>query len=263
MTATIVIKIGAQACQQVTQTFFQQLRLWRQTGKQVIVVHGGGAVITEAMRQEQLAVEKVDGLRFTNRQVLELTKKILLDTVQTEIVDMCKQQQISAVGIHAGMQGCLQGEVINQQKYGYVGAVTQVKTNFFEALQQQGKVAVVAPLVQTAAGQWLNVNADEMACKIAEAFSAEALYFVTDVPGIQAPEGWLEEISAQEAVVLTQNGVISGGMIPKIKSALHALKKGVQRVHITDQLSQKGTILIEKGESSYESVIPELSPTAY
>lgn len=245
MNETIVVKMGGVAADNLTESFFSQIRFWRAQGKHVVIVHGGGHYISEMMKTLNIPVEKKDGLRVTNQQTLDITRMVLLGQVQPMITTTFQQAGIPSVGLNAGCDQLVSGAVIDQQKLGYVGKVTDINTELISVLMKKNHVPVIAPLGITEDGQWLNINADEVACKVATSLKAEQLFLLTDVPGIRKEKHWLKQVSVDELETLKQEKVITGGMLPKLESAKAALLDGVGMVHISDAVEHVGTQVVQ------------------
>ncbi|QEA50770.1 acetylglutamate kinase [Leuconostoc lactis] len=213
MTQKYIIKIGGNAAQQLTPTFFETIKHWQKQHIQVAIVHGGGDQISHLMTQFNEPVQKFNGIRVTTAQGLHITQMALL------------------------------GHVLDQALYGYVGVIHQVNTQLIQQLWQQNLIPIIAPLTMTNDGQWLNVNADHAATAIAKQLHADALYLLTDVAGVKVSGCLLQALTPKTAQQLTADHLATGGMIPKINSALSAVKRGVHHVHITNTVTQPGTVV--------------------
>lgn len=242
----IVVKIGGVASDNLTQSFFQQIEEWQTAGHEIIVVHGGGYYITEMMERLNIPVTIKEGLRVTTEQALKITQMVLIGQVQPTITTLFQQQGFATIGLNASSDNMIQGKFIDQEKLGYVGEITEVNPAAIEGVLYRNYIPIIAPLGMTSSGQWLNVNADDTACKIAEEVGAEALYLLTDVPGVKQAGEWLEKLSIAEVEELKNEEVITGGMIPKINSAINALENGVSEVHITNCIEKAGTVIIKE-----------------
>ncbi|MGX6978344.1 acetylglutamate kinase [Vagococcus elongatus] len=242
MTDSIVVKLGGVAGKNLTKQFFEKIHFWKNQGKQVVVVHGGGNDVSRMMQKLNIQVKIVNGLRVTSKEALDVTKMVLIGQVQPNITNQFLEQGLPVVGLNAADQHCLIGDYVDQAVYGNVGSVTQVNVPFFETLLKDDIIPIIAPLALTEFNQWLNVNADDTACKIAESLKAESLYLLTDVPGIKVADDWIDNLSLEEAADL-KHGVLTGGMIPKVEHAVSAVQKGVRNVHITDCIHETGTTI--------------------
>ncbi len=241
---TIVIKIGGVASDNLTPTFFQQVSDWQAAGKKIVIVHGGGHYISEMMEKMALPVTIKDGLRVTDPQTLEVTRMVLLGQVQPMITTRFQKAGMQAVGLNAGCDQLITGAVIDEAQLGFVGHVAQINTAFLQLLTQKQHIPIIAPLGITASGQWLNINADEVACQVAASLQAEKLFLLTDVPGIKKEDKWLGKISLSEMQTLIADNVVTGGMLPKVLSAQKALLAGVSSVSITNQINYGGTQIL-------------------
>ena len=201
----------------------------RRQGKSVVVVHGGGALITEWLTKQDISSRFVQGERVTDNATLEVVISVLAGLVNKEIVAAINALGGQAVGISGVDGNLIQGEIKNKE-LGYVGGVVKVNLASLEALLQSGCIPVVAPIGINSedkpgkAPQILNINADIVAGEIAAALEAERLVYLTDVAGINDEQGNLiPHLSSGEAEVLLASGVASGGMIPKLRACLKAL----------------------------------------
>lgn len=243
MTKKIIIKIGGSAAEQLTPAFFDTIKYWQTQDTQIAIVHGGGDRISQLMSQLHEPIEKINGIRLTTQTGINITKMALLGQVQPALIEACRQQGIATIGLNAGNNQLLTGHLLDSGTYGYVGAIHQVNTQLIHQLWQQKMIPIIAPLAITNDGQWLNVNADHAATAIAKYLKADELYLLTDVSGVAVSGNILQELTPGKAKQLQDNHIITGGMIPKINSALHAVKRGVHNVHITDTVTHPGTIV--------------------
>jgi acetylglutamate kinase len=218
-------------------TFAQDIVLLRSVGILPVVVHGGGPQIGEMMRRLGKEVEFRDGLRVTDAETLDIARMVLVGKVNREIV--------SAINVHAPLAVGLSGEdahlITAEQRsvqLGYVGDILRVDPTMVTSLLSQGLIPVVATVGIGAEGQAYNINADTAAGAIAAALSADKLVYLTDVPGVQAdrsdPGSLIGQIDAADIDRLIKEGVVDGGMIPKVEAAAHAVREGVRRAHILD-----------------------------
>ncbi len=222
-----MVKIGGATLGSHDTTIEDVASLQRQ-GKSLVVVHGGGKLITEWLDKQGLSSRFVHGERVTDRATLEVVIAVLAGLVNKEIVAAINEQGGQAVGI-SGVDGALIQARIKNSELGYVGTVVTVNITPLKMLLQSGYIPVVAPVSLYSvdrpeeAPQIVNVNADAVAGEIAAAIGAEQLIFLTDVVGICDRSGsLLPQMSPDEAKALIDSGVASGGMIPKIKACLRA-----------------------------------------
>ena len=228
MDRVIVVKIGG-AILGGDDTSFEDIAYLQRQGKSLVVVHGGGKVITEWMSRQGVTAQFVQGERVTDKAMLEIVVAVLGGLVNKEIVAAINTRGGQAVGI-SGIDGSLVQGKIKSPELGYVGTVVKVAPAPVLTLLEAGYIPVVAPVSlqlpdkRDEAAQILNVNADIAAGEIAVAVGAERLIFLTDVAGICDRSGkLLPELSPKEAEDLIATGVASGGMIPKIRACLRAL----------------------------------------
>ena len=238
---TYVVKIGDVASDQLNAQFFSTIRKWQAQGIQIVIIHGGGHYITELMEQFQIKRQIKNVLRVTDETTLELTKMALLGQVQPRLVSLFQKEGLQPVSLHAGYNQLIQGKVINYAELGYVGQVTAINHQLLKLQMNHRKIPVIAPLGITKDGQWLNINADEVACKIASSIQADELFLLTDVPGIKENNQWLKRINLSKIEMLKNQNIITGGMIPKLNSAKYALLHGVKSVNINNNIHCLGT----------------------
>lgn len=227
MEKAIVVKVGGSTLGSHDTTIEDIVKL-QQKGRTVVVVHGGGKLITEWLAKQGVPSRFVQGERVTDRATLEVVISVLAGLVNKEIVAEIIGRGGQAVGI-SGVDGALiEGRIADKEK-GFVGAVVRVNTAPIEALVQSGFVPVIAPVglnaeKPTDGPRALNFNADIVAGEIAAAIGAERLIFLTDVVGVCDQSGKLmAKLSPKEAEALVASGVASGGMIPKIRACLKGL----------------------------------------
>lgn len=242
----IVIKMGGVASDNLTTSFFEQVDHWQKNGKKVVIVHGGGHYISEMMQRLNVPVMIQDGLRVTTEETLKITKMVLIGQVQPMITTHFQQEGFSVVGLNASCGQIITGTFLNKNTLGSVGKVKQVDTELLEHLLETKHIPIIAPLGLTKTGKWLNINADQVACKVAEELHAEKLYLLTDVPGVKKENQWLKELFTNEVPKLKTAKIIKGGMLPKLESAVTAIQGGVREVHITNQIQHPGTVIKSK-----------------
>ena len=228
MAKVIVVKLGGSTLGS-HDTTIEDIVYLQQQGKSLVVVHGGGKLITEWLAKQGISSQFVRGERVTDKATLEVVISVLAGLVNKEIVAAINSLGGQAVGI-SGIDGALIQSKIRDKEMGYVGDIVKVNIVLLEALLQSGFVPVVAPVSfhsfdrQDDAPLMLNVNGDIVVGEIAAAIGAERLIFLTDVVGICNHSGrLLPQLSPDEAEVLVSSGVASEGMIPKIKACLRAL----------------------------------------
>ena len=223
-----MVKIGG-ATLGSHDTTIEDIVYLQQQGKSLVIVHGGGNLVSEWLSREGIPTRFVQGERVTDKPALEMVIAVLAGLVNKEIVAAINSLGGQAMGI-SGVDGGLIQSRIEDIELGYVGAIEKINITPLDVLLQSGYVPVVAPVSLFTfdraedAPQILNINGDPAAGEIAAAIGAERLIFLTDVAGICDQSGkLLSELSASEAEALVASGVASGGMIPKVKACLRAL----------------------------------------
>jgi acetylglutamate kinase len=252
--ATFVIKYGGHAMidAALRDSFARDVVIMKHIGLSPIVVHGGGPQIDEMLAALGVVTERIDGLRVTDEKTMDVVEMVLGGKVNQEIVSLICNHGGRAVGLSGKDDGFIRAErltVMTTKKGdlvdpGRVGEITRVSADIVQKLVAGGFIPVVAPIAVDADGKSLNVNADTVAGKVAEALGAEKLVLMTDTDGVRGADGeLLRSLSATDASRLRAEGVIEGGMIPKVKCALDALAGGVQKVHIVDGRIEHAALL--------------------
>jgi acetylglutamate kinase len=220
MSEILVVKLGGTSLADQAQILEDVAAVARQ--RPVIVVHGGGRRISEWQERLGLTSRFENGLRVTDLMTLEVAAAVLRGVVNSELVAALRDLGVDAVGLSGVDGGLLIGERVPE--LGLVAHVVGVRRDLLDALLVAGQVPVIAPLVRDEQGVVCNVNADDAAAGIAAGLGARQLVLLTDVDGVSGSDGQrLERISSVEAEELIASGVISGGMVPKVRAALGAL----------------------------------------
>ena len=232
--ATVVVKLGGATLGGATfdggDALLEEVAALARAGLRVVLVHGGGPLITAWLERLGVPTRFVDGQRVTDEAALEVATMVLRGTVNTGIVAALGRLGVRAVGLSGADDGLLRAR--RRPELGFVGEAPVVNTALPRALLDQGVVPVIAPLGLDAAGALLNINADVATAAIAAALRADAALFLTDVPGVRGPDGAVRS-SLDRATVraLIAGGTINGGMIPKVEACLAALE-GARRAII-------------------------------
>ena len=245
MSEIIVIKIGGVASQQLTSSFIEQLKTWKDAGKAIVIVHGGGFAINRLMEENQVPIKKVKGLRVTSQSDMKLVSQALLDIVGKDLSEKLTQSGLANLQLTSQLEQLIRADFLDKDTYGYVGEVTSIQTAPLLELLHEGKIPLLASLGYSQNGDLLNINADYLATAVAAALAAEKLILLTDVKGVLEKGQVLPELTIDQVPEKIADGVITGGMIPKIESAAKTVEAGVVQVLIGDDLT-KGT-LIHKG----------------
>ena len=231
-----VIKYGGHAMDdaELNVRFAQDVAALMAQGKRIVIVHGGGPMISGMLKR--LGIESVfkDGLRVTDAATMQVVEMVLSGAVNKAVVSLFERNGARAVGFSGKDGSCLVAQQISAD-YGLVGNVTKVDPALFKLALDAGYVPVIAPVAVSAAGEALNVNADSAAGAVAGALKAHCFVLVTDVPGVLDANGELmPELTRAQVTAHINSGVISGGMIPKVQSCLGAMDLGVARAMIVD-----------------------------
>jgi acetylglutamate kinase len=228
----LVIKLGGSTLE--NQRMILQDIIWlRALGANPVLVHGGGPYINEWLNRLNIPAVFKDGLRVTDAQTLEVVRMVLCGQVNQGLVAMAAHLGGKVVGL-CGTDGQMIQARVADAELGFVGEIEKVNPEVVQTLVAQGYIPIIAPLGQGPDGISLNINADLVAAHLAGALDAEKLIFLSNVVGICRADGSLiSELSEDEARQLIKEGVISGGMIPKVSACLDALV-AVPRVHIVD-----------------------------
>lgn len=229
---TLVIKLGGSTLE--NQRSVLQDIIWLQAlGARPVLVHGGGPYINEWLDKLNVPTHFQNGLRVTDAMTLDVVRMVLLGQVNAGLVLLASQLGGRAIGL-SGTDGKMICARIADKSLGFVGEIESVDPTLVQMLIDQGYIPVIAPLGQSADGDCLNINADLVAAHLADALNAEKLIFLSNVVGICRRDGSLiSELNEVEAQQLIEEGVISGGMIPKVSACLDALL-AVPNVHIVD-----------------------------
>jgi acetylglutamate kinase len=241
---TIVVKYGGNAMTDagLKADFAHDVVLLKLVGMNPVVVHGGGPQIEEMLSRLGKKGEFVQGMRVTDRETMDVVEMVLGGQVNKEVVELVNQAGGKAVGL-TGQDGAfirakkmlLSSKENGHVDIGQVGEVESIDPAVISALEQGGFIPVVAPIGTGADGTTYNINADLVAGKLAEILRAEKLVVMTNTPGVLDKDGkLLTGLTPKKIDELVAKGVISGGMLPKIGSALDAARNGVRSVHIID-----------------------------
>lgn len=235
----IVVKYGGNAMvsEELKLQVMEDLVLLWLIGVKPVLVHGGGPEISEMLKKVGKKSEFVDGLRVTDKETAEIVQMVLAGKINKQLVNLLGEFGGNAVGI-SGIDGHLIEARVKDERLGFVGEITNVNVQPILDLIEKEYIPVVSTVGCDKDGNVYNINADTAASYIAGAMKAERLITMTDIPGIlrdvNDPDSIIKRVTVKEARQLFEEGVISGGMIPKVECCIEAIEKGVRRVTILD-----------------------------
>ncbi len=236
---TVVVKYGGNAMinEELKEQVMEDIVLLSLIGIKVVLVHGGGPEISELMAKLGKKAEFVNGLRVTDKETVDIVQMVLAGKVNKSLVKLLEVKGGKAMGI-SGLDGRLIAAKIKDEKLGYVGSITKINIKPVQDLLDNGYIPVVSTIAGDEKGNTYNINGDTAAARIAGALNAERLIMMTDIAGIltnkEDPTSLIKEVSIQEAENLIKDGVVQGGMIPKVECCIDALEHGVKNVVIMD-----------------------------
>ena len=239
---TVVVKYGGNALAGTSHhdalaLFAEDIVLMRLVGMQPIVVHGGGPQISDMMSRLGKQPEFVDGLRVTDAETVEIARMVLKGQVNPQLVAAINVHGNYAVGV-SGVDGGLIRAEMRDPQLGFVGDVTAIHPEVLLGMLANEFIPVIATIGSDQHGQAYNINADTVAGAIAEAVNAEKLVYLTDIEGLRRDvndaASLIRQTTADDLDRLVAEGIIAGGMIPKVASCIHAVRHGVHNAHILD-----------------------------
>ena len=236
---TVVIKYGGNAMtsESLKQQVMEDICLLQLVGVRVVLVHGGGPEINDMMARVGKEPKFVDGLRVTDAETMEIVQMVLAGKVNKSLVNLLEMKGGKAMGL-SGMDGGLIHARMKDERLGFVGQITKVNIAPVADLLDKGYIPVISTIGCDSEGNTYNINGDTAAAFIAGALGAQRLIMMTDVAGIlrdkDDPASLIRELNVSQAVRLFQEGVIAGGMIPKVDCCIEAIHMGVEKVIIMD-----------------------------
>lgn len=237
----IVVKYGGSAMsdEELQRHVIQDVTLLKLVGFKPIIVHGGGKAISSWVRKTGKEAQFINGLRVTDKETMEIAEMVL-GRVSKNLVTMVEELGVKAVGISGKDSAMLKVKkrLSGGQDIGYVGEITKVDPKILFDMMDNDYLPIVAPIGLDDQFETYNINADEAACAIAKAVGADKLVYLTDVEGLyrdfEDKSSFISRISVTEAEELIADGMIGGGMLPKLSNCTDAVRGGVKRVHILD-----------------------------
>ena len=245
---TIVIKYGGNAMvsEELKEKVMQDIALMKYVGIRPVIVHGGGPEITGFLKKVGKESSFVAGLRVTDEETVEIAEMVLDGKINSEIVNLLNRRGVKAVGLSGKDAGLIrarkkmatiyEGEA--EKQVDIVGEVEEIQTGIVEDLLEGGYVPVIAPIGVGEDGESYNINADYVAAEMAGALKAEKLLLLTDVEGIYKDfndkSSFISTLHMEEARAYIKEGIIAGGMIPKVEACLKSLSMGTGKTHIID-----------------------------
>ena len=235
----VVIKYGGNAMinEQLKQQVMEDIALLWLIGVKVVLVHGGGPEISDTMKKLGKESVFINGLRVTDKETVDIVQMVLAGKVNKSLVNLIQMKGGHAVGL-SGIDGGIIEAKIKDEKLGYVGQITKIRTQPIMDLLEKNYIPIISTVASDRQGNIYNINGDTAAAYIAGALEAERLIMMTDIAGIlmdkDDPSTLLPQVTISEAKKLYETGVVSGGMIPKVDCCIEALNSGVHNVTIMD-----------------------------
>ena len=254
---TVVVKYGGNAMvdNDLKQSFARDIVLMKLVGINPIVIHGGGPQIGAVLEKLSIQSEFVNGLRVTDSQTMDVVEMVLGGLVNKEIVNLLNQNQGRAVGVTGKDGGLIKARKLRIRKklpkltdeivdIGHVGEVVNINTEILEVMKNSDFIPVIAPIGTDDSGASYNINADSVAGAIAKVMGAEKLILLTNVEGVKDKKGnVLTGLNPTQVSRLITNRTLKGGMLPKVKCAVEAVKGGVTGAHIIDGRVEHAVLL--------------------
>lgn len=235
----IVIKYGGNAMinEELKDAVMGDIVLLHAIGIKVVLVHGGGPEITDMLRRVGKKSEFVDGLRVTDKETAELVQMVLAGKVNKSLVDLVSRKGGRAIGLCGIDAGMIRARMADS-RLGYVGEITDIDIRPIADLLEKGYIPIISTVGSDDEGNVYNINADTAASRIAGALRTESLIIMTDAPGVLQektdPTTLIPKIFVSDTLRLAKEGVLDGGMIPKVDCCKEAIRRGVNRVFILD-----------------------------
>ena len=238
---TVVVKYGGNAMinPELKQAVMSDIILLTLVGIKIVLIHGGGPEISGMLKKLGIESKFVNGLRYTDKETAEVVQMVLAGKTNKDLVSLVERCGGKAVGL-CGIDGAMikAKPMEDEFDYGFVGDITEIDPRPIEKVLEEGYIPVIATVGIDDNGQVYNINADTAAAEIAAALNAENIITLSDIPGllkdVNDPESLIPEIHVDEVPALIESGIISGGMIPKMKSCEKAVRSGVKKAVMID-----------------------------
>jgi len=236
---TVVIKYGGNAMinENLKQQVMEDICLLWLIGVKVVLIHGGGPEISQTMKKLGKKSEFVNGLRVTDKETVDIVQMVLAGKVNKTLVNLLQMKGGHAVGL-SGIDGGILEATMKDESLGYVGEITKIRTQPITDLLEKNYIPVISTIASDRQGNTFNINGDTAAASIAGALKAECLIMMTDIAGLlrdkDDPSTLIPAVTVSEAKKLFEEGIISGGMIPKVDCCIEAIEKGVKHVVMMD-----------------------------
>ena len=243
----VVVKLGGSTLDQpeAVESLLTDIVFMASVGMRPVIVHGGGKAISAAMAEAKIEPRFVEGRRFTDPATLRIASKVLVETISATIVESLRAKRATATGLHFQSENVLIGEKLELRDdagaavdLGHVGHVVDIDKELLVRICSTGTIPVIPSIALDRQGHRLNVNADTAAAAVARELNVEKLVFLSDIPGILTdindPASRLSHVTVGQVRQFIADGIIAGGMVPKVEAALDALDAGVRKVHIVD-----------------------------
>ncbi|MDO8428929.1 MAG: acetylglutamate kinase [Candidatus Diapherotrites archaeon] len=256
----IVLKVSGKALTSLDliDSLFAQIKKWIEQKQIVIIVHGGGVQISELLSLKKVKPQIINGLRKTDPETLNAIK-LAYGQIAIDLSLVAQKKGLSMVhltGLDSNLLTAKQLEPADV--YGAVGLVEIVNQNLIQVLLNQKFILLISPLAATQQGKLLNINADEVAAQVAECMQADKLIFLTDEAGVYSKvngqKKYFSKLTPNEIKKLIKQEIVHSGMIPKLNSCIHALRKGVKKIHIVN-MESLANVLANSGDNFIGTVI--------
>lgn len=231
----LVVKIGGAALESkdLVKKFAEAIASLSRLGHKLVVVHGGGVALSRTLQELGRQSQFINGLRITDPQTRDVAIMVLAGQLNKQLVAAIGRAGLPAIGMCGGDLKLFRAARRRDVDLGYVGDICSVEAQWFETIWQHGALPVVSSIALGVDGEYYNVNADQAACACAVAWKANALVFLTDVPGVKGSDGTvIRWLNVESIGGMVQQQTISGGMLPKLEACTNALRRGVDRVRI-------------------------------